>query len=140
MVSGNDEIVDDNNNNSIFVDDVGVTHGPITTSYDPETGSYASSTWMTRNGAASSSENVDPANDDDMAMISNLLFRAVASSDYTALVTLYANHARISILQFLQMKRRWSGHSHHHNDSDSHEYGAGRSRRIRQYRKDIVPL
>ena len=65
----------------------------------------------------------------DPATLSQSLFHAVASRDYTALVALYGNHARISIVQFLQMKRRWvckEDDDHRNTNDDSHEYGAGR--------------
>lgn len=47
---------------------------------------------------------------DNNAMITDvslLLFESVASRDYLKLMTLYAEHARISVYQFLQMKRTW---------------------------------
>jgi hypothetical protein len=85
----------------------------------------------------SSIEQVD-FNDDfstfDPANASQTLFHAVASKDYSSLVALYANHSCVSIIQFLQMKRRWTmekeaSHRRHRRKNDrnidSDDIGAG---------------
>jgi hypothetical protein len=74
----------------------------------------------------------------DPSSTPQVLFQAVANRDYGALIHLYANHARISLLHFLQMKRRWNAiatphHRHHQNNNvasyiytnTTHEFGAG---------------